>query len=35
MIRLAGLASMLVEEKLSKFDFETFKKVLNANRAID
>lgn len=29
MIKLAGLASMLVEEKLSKFDFETFKKFVD------
>jgi hypothetical protein len=26
MIRLAGLANMLVEKKLSDYDFETFKK---------
>jgi hypothetical protein len=29
MIRLAGLASMLVERKLSEYDFETFKKFVD------
>jgi len=29
MIRLAGLASMLVEKKLSEYDFETFKKFVD------
>lgn len=29
MIRLAGLASMLVEKKLSEFDFETFKSLVD------
>ena len=31
MIRLAGLASMLVEKKLSEFDFETFKNLIDVN----
>lgn len=31
MIKLAGLVSMLVEEKLSKFDFETFKKFVDVS----
>jgi hypothetical protein len=31
MIRLAGLASVLTERKLSEYDFETFKKFIDIN----
>jgi hypothetical protein len=31
MIKLAGLASMLVERKLSEYDFETFKKFVDVS----